>query len=181
MKGGAGRCDRSHAKEEAAPLMLAEPSIGVYELVSFPGFFRRGTLKFTKGRGKNAGQRIGAWAGDEKTQGHQELREGVLHTTVGDAVAVREMDQENGACHDDHDTKSADPDERAGEQGESTSELRQAHQETDYGWVVHERCKGLIVRATKNAKENGAAVIEKDGCGRQPENEKGEIELRRSC
>jgi hypothetical protein len=151
---------------------------GAVERTELEGLFGGALLEFAECGWKNAGQGVGARAGEEKAKGKQELRESVLHTTLRYVVAVGKMNEEDGACHHDHDAEGADPNEDAREQGESTRELRQTHEEGGGRREVHESREALNAGTAKGAKENGAAVIEKDECAGQTEDKKGEVELR---
>jgi hypothetical protein len=142
-----------------------------------PIYSRNAALEFAEGRRKNASQRVGAPAGEEKAKGEQELRESVLHTIVRKVEAVGKMDQEDRTGHHDHDAESADADKGAREQSESTRKLRKTYQEADDYGGVHKARKTMYAGAPKGAKENGAAVIEKDECAGDAENEQGEIEF----
>jgi len=140
-------------------------------------YSRNAALKFAEGRRKNASQRVGAPAGEEKAKGEQELGESVLHTIVRKVEAVGKMDQEDRTGHHDHDAESADTDKGAREQSESARELRKTYQEADEYRGVHEARKTMYAGAPKGTKENGAAVVEKNKCAGDAENEQGEIEF----
>jgi hypothetical protein len=86
------------------------------------------------------------------------------------------MDQEDRTGHHDHDAESADADKGAREQSESSRKLRKTHQEADDYRGVHEARKAMNAGAPKGAKKNGAAVVEKDECAGDAEDEQGEIE-----
>jgi hypothetical protein len=87
------------------------------------------------------------------------------------------MDQEDRSGHHDHDAESADANKGACEQSESTRELRKTYQETDEDRSVHVARETMYAGASKDAKENGAAVVEKDECAGDAEDEQGEIEF----
>jgi hypothetical protein len=132
-------------------------------------------LKFAKGGRKNAGQGVGAPAGEEKTKGEQEFRKGVLHTIVGKVEAVGKMDKEDRASHHDHDAESADADEDAGEHCESACKLRQTNQESYDPREMSKGHKTLEARPPKGAEENGAAVVQKDECTGDAEDEQSDM------
>jgi hypothetical protein len=140
-------------------------------------YFRGVGLKFAEGWGKNASQGVGTPAGKQKAEGEQELRESVLHTIVREVETVRKMDEEDRTGHHDHDANSTNTDKGAREQSESTRELRQTYQEADENRGVHVARKTMNAGAPKDAKENGAAVVEKDECTGDAEDEQGEIEF----
>lgn len=134
-------------------------------------------LKFAEGGRKNARQRVGSPAGDEQAEGEQELRKSVLHTIVCKVEAVGKMDQENRTGHHDHDAESTEADEGAGEQSESSRKLRKTYQEADHYRGVNQARKAMNAGAPKGAKEYGAAVVEKDDCAGEAEDEQGEIKI----
>ncbi len=140
-------------------------------------YSRIAALEFAEGRRKNPSQRVGAPAGEEKAKGEQKLRKSVLHPIVGKVEAVGKMDQGDRTGHHDHDAESTDADKGAREQSESTRELRKTYQEADDYRGVHEPRKTMYAGAPKGTKENRAAVIEKDECAGDAENEQGEIEF----
>ena len=165
-------CKSRDAEErnERTPTMFCEPP-------SFRDSLRDAALKFAEGRRKNASQRVGAPAGEGKAEGDQELRKSVLHTIVRKVKAVGKMDQEDRTGHHDHDAESTNADKGAREQSESSRKLRKTYQEADDYRGVHEACKAMNAGAPKGAKENGAAVVEKDECASEAEDEQGEIEF----
>lgn len=105
------------------------------------------------------------------------MRERVLHTIVPEVETVGKMDQEDRTGHHDHDAESSDADKGAREQSKSTRELRKTYQETDEDRGVHETRETMYAGASKDAKENGTAVVEKDECAGDAEDEQGEIEF----
>jgi len=114
------------------------------------------------------------------------LGESVLHTSGRDVEAVGKMDQEDRTGHHDHDAKSADPDKSAGEQSKSARKLSKTYQEANDYRGVHETSKSMDAGSAKGTKENGTAVVEKDECAGDAEDEQGEIEFpgrgqRRRC
>jgi hypothetical protein len=137
-------------------------------------------LKLAEGRRKYASQGVGAPAGEEKAKGEQELRKSVLHAIVRKAEAVGKMDQEDRTGHHDHDAESTDADKGASEQGESSRKLRKTYQEADDYRGVQEARKAMNAGAPKGAKENGAAVVEKNECAGEAKDEQGEIEIAES-
>ncbi len=105
------------------------------------------------------------------------MRKSVLHAIVCEVEAVGKMDQEDRTGHHDHDAESTEADEGAGEQSESSRKLRQTYQEADDYRGVNQARKAMYAGASKGAKENGAAVVEKDDGAGDAENEQGEIEI----
>jgi len=139
--------------------------------------FPRRSLKFAKGWRKKASQGVGAPAGEEKAQGEQELRKSVLHTIVRKVEAMGKMDHEDRTGHHDHDTESTNADKGAREQSEATRKLRKTYQKADDYRGVYEVRKAMNAGAPKGAKENGAAVVEKDDCAGKTKDEQGEIDI----
>ena len=176
-----GRCDRNHAN--GAPLPIGEPELTPSMLCEPPSFrdsLRDAPLKLAEGRRKKASQGVRAPTGEENAKCEQELRKSVLHAIVRKVEAMRKMDQEDRTGHHDHDAESTNADKGPSKQSESTRKLRKTYQEADDYRGVQETRKAMNAGAPKGAKENGAAVVEKNECAGEAEDEQGEIDIAES-
>lgn len=119
-----------------------------------------GLLEFAQGGGEDGGEREFAWAGEEEAEREEEFGESVLHALIGEVVAVRQMDHEDCAEHDDDTAGGADAKERSEKNGNAARELCQANKVADDCGGVHK--SGEVTRAgtAKSAKEDCRAVID---------------------
>ncbi len=134
--------------------------------------------ELAEGRGQYISEGPGARAGNQQAEGKKEFGEGIFVAALTDVEAVREVDEKDGAEHDDDDADGADAKERAGENAEASGELSQADEIADGRGRVHADSKFQRAWAAENAKENTAAVIEKWERAGQAKNEQDKVELR---
>jgi len=118
-------------------------------------------LEFTEGRRQGVSERPGARAGNQQPEGKKEFGECKFVAAVTDVETMRQVDEEDGAEHDDHHADCTDSQKSAGENGQASGELSQANEIADGRGHVYESGKIRWSRSAENAKKNGAAVIEK--------------------
>ena len=73
--------------------------------------------EFPERRGQYISEGPGAWARKQQCEGEKEFGEGIFVAALTNVEAVREVDEEDGAEHDDVDADRADSQESAGEDG----------------------------------------------------------------
>ncbi len=80
---------------------------------------------------------------------------------MSDVVTVWQMDDEDGAKHDDDDGDGSDAEQRADQYRNAAGELSQSDQITHSDRHVHERRETLRAWATEHPEQDGAAVEDK--------------------
>jgi len=117
-------------------------------------------LEFSERGGEDGGEREFAGTREEEADREQKFGEGELHAAVADVVAVRQVDHENGAEHDDDDANGADTEQRSEKDGEAAGELSEADEIADDVRRLHEGGEVVRTGTAKGAEEDGGAVIE---------------------
>jgi len=135
-------------------------------------------LELAKWRGQSVSERIGARAGNQQAEGKEQFGERKFVPAVIDVETMRQVDEEDGAEHDDYHADCSDAQKGAGENGEASGELGQADEIADGRGRVHESGKVRRSRSAENAKKNTAAVIEKWERAGYAQDQQSKIELR---
>src|SRR5215469_13820207 len=124
---------------------------------------------------QNAAKRIGAGAGEQDAQRHQQNSQGELHSAFANVEAVRPMDSIDRANHNDDDTDRPDTSEGAEKDSQSACELRQPNQvAVDHREMLVGR-KALRSRAAKCPKQNATAVVQNRECARYAQDKKRKV------
>ena len=137
-------------------------------------------LQLAQGGGQDAGEGVFAGAGEQQAEGEEQFGESVFEATLANVVAVRVVNDEDCAEHDDDYTDSADAEERADEDGDAASELSQTHQITGDHGHFHECREALRARAAEHAKQDGAAVVDEGERASDAHDEEFKIQLTRN-
>jgi hypothetical protein len=127
--------------------------------------------------GQYVSERPAAGAGDQQAEGKQQFGERIFEAALIDVEAVRQVDEKDGAEHDDYRAGCADSQKRPGKNGEASGYLSEADEIADGRWRVHESGKVRRTRSTENAKENAAAVVEEWERAGYAHDKQGKIEL----
>src|SRR4029077_18743874 len=94
-------------------------------------------------------------------EGKKQLGERVFEAAAADVVTVREVNDEDSAEHDDDHADASNAEQRAGQDGEASSELGQSHEIADNDRHMHEGREALRPWAAKHPKQYCASVIKK--------------------
>ena len=117
-------------------------------------------------------ERIAAGASEEQGYCDQELGEGVFEAAVRDIVAVRKVDEEDGAEHDDDDAHGAHSGEDSEEDGQPAGKFGEADEVGDDERHVSEGCESVRAGTAERAEKDGAAVEEKGDAAGDADGEK---------